>query len=481
MSSASRDSADGAPPVKTVLVVPDGVGVRNFLCTEFAPLAACSGELVVWHGLPETIVDEHRTRLGPAVRWHRLEIRREPIVSRVLRSGKFFSQLERFPEPGAAPLLRNRHRNRVGRWVHRAGRVLGKALALVPRALPVVERWHGRTTLSRSGDDPWQSFLAAERPDVVFCTHQRASVAVPPMAAARRLGIPTASFIYSWDNLPKGRMAVWPDHYLVWSEKMAADLRRYYPEATACQVHVVGTPQFEPYFDDALLVDREYFCATLGLDPGRPIVLFSGDDASTSPRDPGYLADLAEAMRGEFGATGPQLAFRPSPADRSNRYRAVLDQYPEIAVSEPAWSSIGEEGWEQVVPSPRDLALLANLARHCAVVVNLGSTMALDFAIVGKPAIYVDYEQPGIDGAWDWRAADIYRLPHFASVERTDPVLWARSPGELATQVRRATTDPDALTENRAAWIAIELVQPVNRASRRCIDALVRIAAVGAS
>ncbi len=481
MSSASLEQAVDAAAVKTVLVVPDGVGVRNFLCTEFAPLAASSGELVVWHGLPEAIVDEHRARLGPAVRWHRLEIRREPMLSRVLRSGKFFSQLERFPEPGAEPLLRNRHRHRVGRWVHRAGRVLGKALALVPRALPVVERWHGRTTLTRSGADPWQSFLAAERPDVVFCTHQRASVAVPPMAAARRLGIPTASFIYSWDNLPKGRMAVWPHHYFVWSEKMAADLHRYYPEVTTRQVHVVGTPQFEPYFDDGLILERESFCATLGLDPGRPIVLFSGDDASTSPQDPGYLADLAAALREAFGDTGPQLAFRPSPADRSDRYRTVLDQYTEIAVSEPAWSSIGEKGWEQVVPSLQDLALLANLARHCAVVVNLGSTMALDFAIVGKPAIYVAYEQPGVEGTKSWRAADIYRLPHFASVERTQPVLWAHSREELATQVRLATTDPDALSSNRVAWIDLELAQPVDRASRRCVDALLRITAAGTS
>jgi hypothetical protein len=454
--------------------------VRNFLCSEFAPLAARAGELVVWHTLPATVVEEHRDRLGPGVRWEQLERGREPLVARVLRSGKFFSQLERFPEPGAEPLFTNRARHRVGRWVHRAGRVLGKALALAPGALPTVERLHGRATLSRSGDDPWQTFLARERPDVVLCTHQRASVAVPAVAAARRLRIPTASFIYSWDNLPKGRMAVWPDHYLVWSEKMADDLRRYYPEVSPEQMHIVGTPQFEPYFDESLIEDRAAFCASLRLDPHRPVVLFSGDDASTSPHDPGYLADLASAIRDGFDSDGPQIVFRRSPADRSPRYRAVLDEFPEITVSEPAWSSIGEEGWEQVVPSVRDLGLLANLARHCAVVVNLGSTMAFDFAMVAKPAVYVAYEQPGIDDTFEWSAAAIYRLPHFASVDRTDPVLWARSPADLATQVRRAIEEPEELAANREAWIGVELVRPVDQASRRCVAALGRIAA-GAS
>lgn len=462
--------------MKTVLVVPDGVGVRNFLCSEFAPLASRAGELVVWHGLPSAIVDEHRRRLGPQVRWHELEVGREPLAARVLRSGKFFSQLERFPEPGAQPLFVNRNRRGVARWVHRSGRVLGKALAHAPGALPAVERLHGRSTLSRRGDDPWQAFLSDERPDVLLCTHQRASVAVPAVAAARHLGIPTATFIYSWDNLPKGRMAVWPDHYLVWSEKMAADLHRYYPETEPGQVHIVGTPQFEPYFDGSLVRDRGAFCASVGLDPSRPVVLFSGDDASTSPNDPGYLADLASAMRQEGGAGGPQVLFRRSPADLSDRYRSVLAAFPEIAVSEPAWESVGTEGWERVVPSPRDLGLLANLARHCAVVVNLGSTMALDFALMGKPAIYVAYEQPGIDGAREWSAADIYRLPHFSSVDRTEPVLWARSAADLGTLVRRAVGDPGELVANRDAWIDLELARPVEQASRRCVAALDLIA-----
>lgn len=462
--------------MKTVLVVPDGVGVRNFLYSEFAPLTAKRGELVVWHRLPPGIVDEHRERLGPHVRWHELAVDREPLGARVLRAGKFFSQPERFPEAGTRPLYVNRSRDPIGRWVHRSGRLLGKALAAAPGALPSVERLHSRATLSRRGEDPWQEFLREEDPDVVLCTHQRASVAVPAVAAARRLGIPTATFIYSWDNLPKGRMAVWPDHYLVWSEKMADDLRRYYPDTMPEQVHIVGTPQFEPYFDDSLVMDRVEFCASVGLDPARPIVLFSGDDASTSPHDPGYLADLAAALRDDHEERGLQLLFRRSPADRSGRYQEVLEQFPEIAVSEPAWSSAGEDGWERVVPTPRDLGLLVNLARHCAVVVNLGSTMALDFAMVGKPAIYVAYEQPTAGDRRVWSATDIYRLPHFASIDRTQPVLWARSATELAGLVHRAIDAPGELSANRDAWIDLEVARPVQEASRRCVATLERVA-----
>ena len=41
------------------------------------------------------------------------------------------------------------------------------------------------------------------------------------MLAAKSLGIPTATFIFSWDNLSsKGRIAAPFDYYLVWSEHM---------------------------------------------------------------------------------------------------------------------------------------------------------------------------------------------------------------------------------------------------------------------
>jgi hypothetical protein len=37
------------------------------------------------------------------------------------------------------------------------------------------------------------------------------------LLAAQQLGIPTATFIFSWDNLPKATMVVETDYY-VWSD-----------------------------------------------------------------------------------------------------------------------------------------------------------------------------------------------------------------------------------------------------------------------
>jgi hypothetical protein len=54
-------------------------------------------------------------------------------------------------------------------------------------------------------------------------------LAVAPLLAAQDLGIPTATFIFSWDNLPKATMVVEANYYFVWSHHMKRELLLYYP------------------------------------------------------------------------------------------------------------------------------------------------------------------------------------------------------------------------------------------------------------
>lgn len=458
-----------AAGVRVLLLVPDGVGLRTFVASRFPEVVRRRGwSLEVWHALPDAAVAEHAAALGGDVGFHRLPVRREPLTARVLRTGKRFAPLYAEREPGAEHLLVARSRRAVDRGVHRAGAVLGRALAARPSALPAVERAHARASRWGPGD-PWVDQLRDLRPDVVLCTHQRSGVAVPAVAAARQLAIPTATFVHSWDNLPKGRMAVAADHVLVWSHKMAADLHRYQPDLAPEQVHVVGTPQLEAHLDPELAEPREAFLARLGLDPARPVVVWSGSDRTTSPRDPAYLADLAEAVAGLPGP--PQVVFRRSPADLSDRYAEVLAAHPEVVVADPAWTAAADGGWDRAVPGRADLALLANLVRHSDLVVNLGSTVAMDFAVHDKPALYVRYDPGGID-ARDWDVSAIYRLPHFASVRQTDPVGWVDRRADLAPAVAGALADPGAHAAGRRAWLELEVAHPLDRATDRCADVL---------
>ncbi|HVQ35973.1 MAG TPA: hypothetical protein VMS31_00470, partial [Pyrinomonadaceae bacterium] len=238
-------------------------------------------------------------------------------------------------------------------------------------------------------------------------------------------------------------------------------------------VHVVGTPQFEHYFNQSFLRSREEFLNGVGLDASRPVVCFSGDDVTSSPYDPAYLADLAEALQTIPEGQRPQILFRRCPVDASNRYAPVLEKYREIAVSEPLWFSYAHEDWSQIIPTIEDVALLSNVVRHSDLVVNVGSTMAADFAVFGKPAIYIAYNPPAANGSWNIH--DSYRFAHLKSVHELQPVYWAESPGKLAELVMHALAHPEEKDRERSQWMNQLIEHPLDQASDRCYEALERI------
>ena len=105
--------------------------------------------------------------------------------------------------------------------------------------------------------------LEKEKPDFVFCTNQRPMLAVAPILAAQDLGIPTATFIFSWDNLPKATKIIETDYYFVWSNHMKNELLYYYPHLKENQVLVTGTPQFETHTEKELLLSKEVFFSAI--------------------------------------------------------------------------------------------------------------------------------------------------------------------------------------------------------------------------
>ena len=107
------------------------------------------------------------------------------------------------------------------------------------------------------------------QPDVLFSTHQRSLDGSVVVEAARSLEIPTLGAVYSWDNLPKARLLVRTDRYVLWSEFMKQEMATYYPEIAETRLFVTGTPQFEFYFNPSLRQERGDFFAEWGLDANK--------------------------------------------------------------------------------------------------------------------------------------------------------------------------------------------------------------------
>jgi hypothetical protein len=212
--------------------------------------------------------------------------------------------------------------------------------------------------------------------------------AIAPLTAARDLKIPTATFIFSWDNLPKATMVVDTEHYFVWSDNMQKELLKYYPHIKQEQILITGSPQFEPHFNQNLGESRETFFEAHGLDLSKKYICFSGDDKTTCPDDPQYLNDVAEGVK-KLNSKGHKLGiiFRRCPVDFSERYNIILERHKELIVPiAPLWKRTGTS-WNAILPTKEDLALQINTIIHTEAVINLASSMVFDYVVFDKPCL----------------------------------------------------------------------------------------------
>lgn len=317
--------------------------------------------------------------------------------------------------------------------------------------------------------------LRKEKPDFVFCTNQRPVLAIAPLLAANELKIPTGTFIFSWDNLPKATMVVETDYYFVWSEHMKAELQKYYPYINEDQIFVVGTPQFETHFDHDIIEDKAQFFGRHKMDLNKKYICYSGDDATTCPDDPQYLSDFANAVRklNEQKNHSLGIVFRRCPVDFSGRYDEVLAKNKDLIVSiDPSWEKIGE-GWNTVLPTQDDVKLLVNTIFHTEMVVNLGSSMAFDYACLKKPCAYLNYDSSNkVDP--DFSVSKIYKYVHFRSMPDQKAVIWLNSANEIAAKIKDGLEKNETL-ESVEKWFEIINQDPPQLASQRTWEAIMQI------
>jgi len=110
--------------------------------------------------------------------------------------------------------------------------------------------------------------------------------------------------------------------------------------------------------------------------------------------------------------------------DVSGRYEVVGSKFPNlIKQAPPIWNFEKGSRWTTIYPLKEDVKLLVSTAFYCDVVVNVGSTMAFDFAMFQKPCIFINYDQKEKENPI-WSVNTIYQFQHFRSMPNKKVVLW---------------------------------------------------------
>ena len=142
-----------------------------------------------------------------------------------------------------------------------------------------------------------------------------------------------------------------------------------------------------------------------------------------------------------------------------------------IKPADPLWELDSDsKDWSLVYPKVDDVQLLVNIAAHCDVVVNVGSTMAHDFSIFDKPAIYICYDQPHSS---DWTVEDIYAFIHFETMADLKAVEWWTSKESISTLLEKVLSVPQEVATDRKEWFNRIMDKPIDKVSKNIFRALV--------
>jgi hypothetical protein len=448
------------------MLLPDGVSLRHFVFGGVLRHAAAERQVYAYHSVPEDLLSLYQHASDGTV-WVPLPDSRDTAATFVLRNALHHAHRTWAATYAGRYETHRGAGSRRREGVMRAARLIGRASAS-PAGIRRLRRWH-ELAAARSPAVSWFSDrLRALQPSVLFCAKQSSLSAIAPVLAARALNIPTATFIFSWDNITtKGHISAPFDHYLVWSDHMRRELLHYYPDIQPASVHVVGSPQFDSYAHRELLLPRDEFLRRLGADPGRPVICYSGGDRKTCPEDPAHLRILLNLIRNGVIAGGPQVVLRPMPVDDARRYDEVRQAYPELIFAAPRWVRGRNGDWTGVLPLPDDTQLLVNLVHHAGVNVNVASTMTLDFAINDRPVVNVafDVASPPPHGRPLWH--HYYQYDHYRPVVELGAARFARSPADLAAHVNAYLADPSLDRKGRQQLVALQLRGPCGQSAQR--------------
>jgi len=461
--------------MKIVLLVPDGVAVRNYIYSDFIQeLHQANFEVVLYHQIPTPAIQEIKKIQGNLIsEYLRIPDFKERIISRILRESIAYARLLQNSnklQNNTIMLFWNGKSKEFKRTVLlRISVLLGFCISKNYSWILKLENWYEDSILKHPTTKIIEAELAKINPDYILNLHQRAVTTAPMIALAKKKGIKNGTVIFSWDNIPKARLISKYDSYFVWSNWMQSEMELLYPEIKSETIKVVGTPQFEFYFKEQFQLIKEEFFTTYNLDINKKTVCFSANDAS-SPYEALYLEDLCESLMRIEEPNRPQILFRKCPVDVSNRFDVVLNKYSQLVISiDPDWriASALENTFTEIYPSFSDISLLVNTVLHSDMVVNLGSTMAHDFAVYNKPCLYLNYDPVNPS---TFKVKDVYGFQHFKSMAGIVPVGWINNRLDFKEKILQALDDSETTGPDRLQWMQKIVQHPLHNNSKNLVQ-----------
>lgn len=454
---------------KLGLVITDGVGYRNYIMSDFLREAQKQfDEIIIFSGLPNSYFDDFNT---------------DKCIIETLEDYRESSKTWLFRKLKEVAHLQNHKKNNFGIRTNLKKNypiTRNKRAFLVKLVFVWTNFFHSENWINKYYSLQKKSFknspttkryislLKKHNPDLIYFTHQRPPYIAPLIYASNIVKIKTATFIFSWDNIPsKGRMSGDFEYYFTWSHLMKEELLSFYVNIKPEQVKVVGTPQFEPYVLERYGLDFERFMRKFDLDPKKKTICYSCGDVSTSKNDPVYIKTIAETIsKGEI-IEPVNLLVRTSPAEDATRFLSLKEEYPFIKWNYPKWILSREnhqETWSQRIPTTEDIIDLKSLLAYTDVAINMCSTMSLDAMFFDKPVINPVF---GDDKNGLYNDQKYLKYQHYARVVNSKAVAVVKTAEELFKEINFSLKNPEVRLDAQKELLKLQISYPLQDTGKR--------------
>jgi hypothetical protein len=226
-------------------------------------------------------------------------------------------------------------------------------------------------------------FLRAQAPDVVLLASitNPGSPQMDYLKAARRMKLPVAMCVFSWDHLSgKSWIRIAPDRTFVWNETQRREAVEQHG-LPADRIDVTGAQCWDQWFDRQPSRGYPAFCAELGLDPDRPFLLYACSVLSRpAPNEARFVLEWIRRIRASADARLRDIGIlvRPHPERMDEWHDVDLSVFPNVAF----------RGRNPVDPQARDDYF--DSLYHCSAMVGIVTSAFIEAAIVGREVLTLE-------------------------------------------------------------------------------------------